>query len=196
MNDDVNRIFERVKAAAIAAGDKASEVFDATSKKAGEIWSITRLSIEIADLQNDINEIYKELGKLVYLAHVRPGAQPAGVDEKLAEIDRKKAEISACQKKIDAMRATRRCPNERCGVSVDKNDAYCRQCGQELPFRQETESACADGEACDCEEKDCAEGESCCCAEDHSAGGGACACSEGEGCDCECCAETSGEGDA
>ena len=196
MNENVNRLFEKVKAAAIVASDRASEVFDATGKRAGEIWNTTRLSIEVANLENEISNIYRALGALVYQAHVNPNGQPEGVDEKLAQIDGKKQKIAELRGQIENMKPNRRCPNEECGATVGKTDSYCRCCGQSLDFGSECDGDCCGGaeetcccceDDCCCEEEACCE-DSCCCENDTCCENDAC-CEAEESCGESCCCD-------
>ena len=51
-------------------------------------------------------------------------------EEKLAQIDEKYAAIAALKEEQEAQKSTIVCPV--CGKSCDKNDLYCRICGEKL----------------------------------------------------------------
>ena len=52
------------------------------------------------------------------------------LEEKLVQIDAKYAEIAAIKGELEAQKTTTVCPV--CGKACDKNDLYCRICGEKL----------------------------------------------------------------
>jgi len=105
---------------------------DTVGKKTGEIFENTKNKIAIADIQNDIEAVYVEIGKLVYQAFA-DGTEPSSeindkcalISEKLNEIEALKDKIETDQPKSDAF-----CPN--CGVAVDADGNFCASCGAKL----------------------------------------------------------------
>lgn len=140
MNENVSKLFDMVKATAVAAGDIAGEAVDAAGRKVNDLWSSARLQIEVVDLQSDINTVYRELGELVYAAHTNPSEQPEGVDEKLGVLDEKNLRLKEIRERLDSLKQMSRCPNENCSAAVDKNDSFCRFCGTDLhPLQEDAE---------------------------------------------------------
>ena len=52
-------------------GKKASEAYDVTAKKTGELAKEAKLRLKMNENKSDINDLYKEIGKKVYEKHVR-----------------------------------------------------------------------------------------------------------------------------
>lgn len=89
-------------------GDKLNDVRDVVldlsgkaQKKAGEVYSDTKLKLKLADIQRDINTLYKEIGSAAYTAN-RSGEDIAGViAQKCDEVERLYGEMEELAKKID-----------------------------------------------------------------------------------------------
>ena len=118
MDQKIKDLLEKVKVTATTAAEAAGKAADAASKKAGELANVTKLNLQIFDLNTDIELLFKEIGKSVYLTHT--GAE---IDEKYAKI----AELKEC---IASRKTTCRCPN--CGCECDKADSFCSACGTKL----------------------------------------------------------------
>jgi hypothetical protein len=132
MDDRIKNIISSVKAATIAAGQAAGRAVEATGKKAGEVVEQTRLNLRIIDLECDINELYREIGKLVYTSRNDDGDDTTAIEEKIALIDEKRREIEEIKEKIETLKKTRKCPNPDCGKKCLKDDKFCSSCGAAL----------------------------------------------------------------
>ena len=93
MDPNVKLILERAKATATYAAEKAGKMADAATKKAGDMAALTKLNLQIFDLNTDIDGLYKDLGRIVYLAHVGDESFVADLDDKFAQIDEKLASL-------------------------------------------------------------------------------------------------------
>ena len=130
MDPNVKLILERVKATAIYAAEKAGKMADAATKKAGDMAALTKLNLQIFDLNTDIDGLYKDLGRIVYLAHVGDESFVADLDDKFAQIDEKLAKIAELREAIADTKTTVVCPG--CGKECSKGDEFCSKCGHKL----------------------------------------------------------------
>ena len=118
------------RATATTAAEAAGKAADVASKKAGELASITKLNLQIFDLNTDVELLFKEIGKSVYLTHTGAEIEAEEIDSKIAQIDEKYAKIAELKECIASRKTTCRCPN--CGRECEKDDAYCSVCGTPL----------------------------------------------------------------
>ncbi len=130
MDQKIKDLLEKVKATATTAAEAAGKAADAASKKAGELAGITKLNLQIFDLNTDIELLFKEIGKSVYLTHTGAEIETEEIDGKIAQIDEKYAKIAELKENIASRKTTSRCPN--CGRECDKGDAFCSSCGAML----------------------------------------------------------------
>ena len=130
MDQNMKEILQRVKVGAATAAEAVSRAADAATQKAGELADATKLNLQLFDRNTELEALFKDLGKIVYLTHTGAETDEAALEEKLAQIDEKYAQLSALKEEQEAAKATVICPV--CGKSCDKNDLYCRVCGEKL----------------------------------------------------------------
>ena len=82
--------------------------------------------------RSEIDELYRDLGKLIYAAHADPEADTQTVSGLLEQVDVKKAEVDALTEKLKELRASVICPNKQCAARCGKDDRFCRRCGAKL----------------------------------------------------------------
>ena len=99
MEGNTKIILEKVKEAACVMGKAAGEAVDVATKKAGEVVETTKLSINNFELKTEIEVLYKEIGKLVYLTHLGLDVDPEVIELKLELIDEKNDKIENNDKK-------------------------------------------------------------------------------------------------
>ncbi len=73
--------------------DIVMDFTDKAGKKAGEIYGDTKTKLKIADVQKDINNLYKEVGKAAYTANRSGEDVSAVIGDKCDEIARLYAEM-------------------------------------------------------------------------------------------------------
>ena len=103
-----------------------------TGKKAGEVWDQTKMSLRIVDLEGEIKDHYREIGRIVYTSRDDTTIETSTIEEHIAEIDRIMEEIEKLREKIDDLKPTKKCPNPDCGKRCDKDDRFCASCGAVL----------------------------------------------------------------
>lgn len=127
MDAKVKEVLEKVKVTACAAGRAAENAANIASKKAGEALETTKLTLVNFDLNTDIEMLYREIGKLVYLTHEGEDIDPECITDKIALIDEKFAKIEANKRQIAYRKTVAACPD--CGKECKKDDAFCSACG-------------------------------------------------------------------
>lgn len=130
MEQNMKEIMEKLKVTASHAAEVAGKAMDAAGKKAGEIVESTKLNFQIFDLNADIEALYKDIGKSVYLTHTGVEIDAEEIDRKLALIDEKYRAIEGMKEDISDKKVYVKCPN--CGKDCPKNSQYCSACGFEL----------------------------------------------------------------
>jgi len=130
MDPKVLEILEKAKATAMTAASAAGRAADSAGKLAGDLFSSTKLNLQIFDLNTDIELLFKEIGKAVYLTHTGADVDAEEIGAKISAIDAKYLRIREIKEQIEARRETVRCPE--CGVECNKENAFCHICGQAL----------------------------------------------------------------
>lgn len=110
--------------------DTAKTAAGVVSKKAVEIYDISKLKIKAANLKSEINKAYLAYGKAIYKE--KPEAEIAvlkmNIDDLLEEFDCLKALI---------LESRNQCVCPTCGKIVSKDDFFCSACGTSLLHKKE-----------------------------------------------------------
>jgi RNA polymerase subunit RPABC4/transcription elongation factor Spt4 len=114
-------------------GKKASEAYDATAKKTGELAKEAKLRMKMNENKSDINDLYKEIGKKVYEKHVREENIDirAELEEECTKIDVLSAEIETCIKSILELKNKKQCV--KCQAELERDAVFCSKCGEKQP---------------------------------------------------------------
>ena len=130
MDEKVRELLEKAKLTAGIAADGAVKAAGAVSQKGTQLVEKTKRSFQVFDLNNEVELLMREIGRMIYLTHTGAETDEAALEAKLAEIDEKYAQIAELKAAQEAEKATTVCPV--CGKACDKNDLYCRVCGEKL----------------------------------------------------------------
>ena len=130
MDSNVKMILERAKATATYAAEKAGKMADAATRKAGDMAQMTMLNLQIFDLNTDIDGVYKEIGKIVYMVHAGVDMNDGELDDLFAQVDEKLATVAEIKETIAAGKTVSVCPE--CGKECGKSDLFCSRCGHKL----------------------------------------------------------------
>ncbi len=130
MDPDVKTLIERAKATATYAAGQAGKAAGAATRKAGDVAMLTKLNLQIFDLNTDIDAVYREIGRLVYLTHAGEEIDDNELNDKLAQIDEKLAKVAELKEVVSSSRATAVCPV--CGKECGRDDVFCSRCGHKL----------------------------------------------------------------
>lgn len=159
MEINVRDLLNKVKSTAQQVGNKAT--------KLGKEWmSNTKLNFRVMELGSQIDADFKAAGKLLYEVHRGEEIDPEAIDEVLAEIDGKQAELEALKDALAKAKAAYTCPS--CGKNVGKSAAYCSACGTRIERPEpemEVEVVCGEpcGEECEAPSEEAAEDVACSC---------------------------------
>jgi hypothetical protein len=133
MDENVKELFEKVKEKGAAAVEFANKKANDAGRKAGELWEITRLRMQIYDLNSELKDIFRKMGEIVFAAHQDPDADTGGIDALLTQAAEKSSEINGMRQRVASFKQADACANPDCGRSVEKEDAFCRTCGTAVP---------------------------------------------------------------
>ena len=129
MDDKVRDIIKKVKSTATAAGYAAGKTAEAAGKRASEMVEVTKLNLQIFDLNTEISVLYKEIGEIVYRAHRGEDTEDLGLEGRLSVIDEKFAEIDVMKGRMENLKRTKKCSSPECGKVCSKDDRFCSHCG-------------------------------------------------------------------
>ena len=119
-------------------GKKASEAYKVTADKTGKIAKEAKLRMKMGELKSEINDIYEEIGKIVYQKHIREDEFDISkdVDEYCTKIDCLSDEIDSILKQCLELKDKRQCPN--CYSEIEKNVKFCPECGEKQEVQEES----------------------------------------------------------
>ncbi|MCL2546271.1 MAG: hypothetical protein FWE06_03625 [Oscillospiraceae bacterium] len=104
MNDNVKDLLEKVKEKGTAAAEIAGKTASSAGKKAGEIWSITRLRMQVYDLNTELSNLYRQMGEIVYTAHIDVEADTSDIEGLLEQAEQKINAINLRREKIEVLK--------------------------------------------------------------------------------------------
>ena len=115
---DKNKIMGTLK----KVGEQASQVV-------GEIRENTKLSFDISAKENELADLYRELGKATYEMSKNniTGMTPSAL---MAVIDAKREELEELKSRKVELNAPDSCPH--CGRDLESNVMFCPMCGGEI----------------------------------------------------------------
>lgn len=108
----------------------AKSAAQTVGKVAGQFVDMSKLRLNLVELNSEINKRYKELGQFVYegekagcVCETEKAEKLAALDELYAQFGVVSAQLAALQKKVV-------CP--ACGKQVDIDSMFCNHCGMKL----------------------------------------------------------------
>ncbi len=118
-------------------GKKATEAYKYTADKTGKIAKETKLKFRMSELKSQIEDLYVEIGKKVYEKHIREEdiCIKKDLEEQCIKIDVLAQEIEDLQNETLELKDKKQCP--KCYKEVNKEDKYCKNCGEKLEVERE-----------------------------------------------------------
>ena len=112
-------------------GDIANKTYKKTSQKTGEIAKEAKLKMKMNDNKSKINNLYEEIGKIVYQKYLNNEEVKINEDLNtyLNQIDELSKEIETYQEDILKIKNKRICEN--CYSEINLDSKYCPHCGFE-----------------------------------------------------------------
>ena len=126
----INELLDSIKEGAAYAGEFAARTAVTAGKKAGEVFNTSKYNLVIFDIKNDIIDLLREIGELIYETHKNGKDNTEKIEEKLAEIDAKRERIEEIRDLIDDIKETKTC--RECGKRSEKTAEFCKKCGKKL----------------------------------------------------------------
>ncbi len=129
----------------------AKSAAQAVGKVAGQFVDMSKLRLNLAELNAEINKQYQALGQFVYESRKAGNTDETGLAEKFQALDELYAQFSAVSAQLASLQNKVTCP--ACGKQVDTDSMFCSHCGMKLGDAQppvvEEAPVCAE---CTCEE--------------------------------------------
>lgn len=97
------------------------------TKMAGDTIEVTKLRKTIADNEDKIERLYKEIGKTMYENYKTSNEEEINLTEIYENIDNIYIEIDEAKEKICEIKNLRICSN--CGAELTRDIQFCPECG-------------------------------------------------------------------
>jgi DNA repair exonuclease SbcCD ATPase subunit len=134
MQQKMNNLLRKMRHSAENLADRteeaASHAVDLAGRTASDVVESTKLNKKIFDLNSDIDQLYLEIGKMLYDTHQGKAIEQDIVQEKLTQLDEKHEEIAALREKLSRRRRGKTCPV--CGKECKADSTFCSECGARL----------------------------------------------------------------
>jgi DNA repair exonuclease SbcCD ATPase subunit len=130
MEDKVRALFTRVRDAAQAMGTAAESTARYAGQKAGSIFDVTKLNMQIYELNNQANGLLRDAGQIIYDVHLGVESNEEQLSSILSQLDETNAQIMELRERIASLKSLRECPV--CGAPCGLDDRFCKSCGTSL----------------------------------------------------------------
>ena len=104
MDEKVKELLEKARLTAGLAADTAVKAAGVVTQKGGQIVEKTRRSFQVFDLNNEVELLMRDIGRMVYLTHTGAETDEGELEEKLAQIDEKYARIGEIKAELEKIR--------------------------------------------------------------------------------------------
>ena len=91
---------------------------------------VAKLNIQMFDLNSDLDEVLRRLGRVMYNLHLGQAEEGESVDQLLARADEINVRREEVKDRISALRQSCICTS--CGAVCGRDDAFCKHCGTRL----------------------------------------------------------------
>ena len=108
----------------------AKSAAQTVGKMAGQFVDMSKLRINMAELNGEITKRYQELGRFIYEAKKAGSADEAELADQIAGIDDLYAQLSAVSAQYASMQDKVTCP--ACGKKMPTDSMFCSHCGAKL----------------------------------------------------------------
>ena len=108
----------------------AKSAAQTVGKMAGQFVDMSKLRINMSELNGEITKRYQELGRFIYEAKKAGSADEAELADQIAGIDDLYAQLSAVSAQYASMQNKVTCP--ACGKKMPTDSMFCSHCGAKL----------------------------------------------------------------
>ena len=112
----------------------AKSAAQTVGKMAGQFVDMSKLRINMSELNGEITKRYQELGRFIYEAKKAGSADEAELADQIAGIDDLYAQLSAVSAQYASMQNKVTCP--ACGKQMPTDSMFCSHCGAKLENAQ------------------------------------------------------------
>ena len=110
--------------------DKISHTTRAVAKKSNELVEITKLRAALADTEDEIDKIMRQMGEALYEAYKTGAESYTSLEENCEEIDAAYARMEELSARISELKNAKICPN--CKKEMERDAAFCSGCGEKF----------------------------------------------------------------
>lgn len=127
-------------------GKTASKTYNMAAEKTGKLAREAKLKIVMSENKSKIEDLYLQIGKVIYENHIREEKQHAKeeVEAYLSKIDDLAQKIEEARKEILTLSDKKQCPN--CSKEIEKESNYCPNCGVKQEKEQSKEDSSTEKE--------------------------------------------------
>jgi len=112
-------------------GDIANKTYKSASQKTGELAKEAKIKMKMSDIKSKINDLYEEIGKIVYQKHIH--GDEVKIEEDVntycSQIDKLAKDMETYQEEVLTLKNKRICEN--CYIEIELQSKYCPHCGFE-----------------------------------------------------------------
>ncbi len=106
---------------------KAKNVANVAGKKTGEMVEISKIKLQLIQLNGDVEKVYQRIGQLVYQQHSVGVENGTVIEAAISEIDGLLAQIAEVNAKLTVANEQIVCEN--CGCINSADSVFCSRCG-------------------------------------------------------------------
>ena len=118
---------EKITEISKAVGKTATDTYNTVADKSGKAIEDAKLRLAISDKENEIEQIYVEMGKTVFEAYKKGEDVGKAFSKESKAIEKKLKEIDEMNKKILFNKDLRIC--DECQEVIKVSNTYCPNCG-------------------------------------------------------------------
>ena len=111
--------------------DKTKTAAQIAGKKTGEMVTLAKLKLKIAEAEHKISGLMEQIGRLTVEGAESGISRDAEIAELMKKVNTQKTKIAQLQSDIDEMRRQNRCA--KCGAAGEESAVYCDRCGAKMP---------------------------------------------------------------
>lgn len=117
-------------------GNVASETYKFTAEKTSKIAKEAKIKMKINECKSKIDDLYEEIGKIVYQKHIRE--EDINIEEDIEEyctqIDSLSKTIEENRMELLNLKSKKQC--EKCFSEIEINNKFCPNCGEKQEEKQ------------------------------------------------------------
>ena len=110
--------------------NKAREGAEKVGQKTSDFVEVTRMKMNIAEIEKEIAATFEGLGRLVYDAEKSGQDVDDMVHACIENVDELQADVDALRDQLYAFKHLQKCPS--CGAVNDEDATFCNKCGKPL----------------------------------------------------------------